>query len=109
MCVLPSRFSSSYLIRTWVMVLAVCSMHAVTAQAQFFPPFGGGFGFVGGVRIDTEGVLRNMSFEEQQQQLDMIRRNAVVPKGQLEAASPLRCISLKKVQEAVLEIGRAHV
>jgi hypothetical protein len=85
------------------MVLAVCSMHAVTAQAQFFPPFGGGFGFVGGVRIDTEGVLRNMSFEEQQQQLDMIRRNAVVPKGQLEAASPLRCISLKKVQEAVLE------
>lgn len=107
MRVLPSRSSSFHLIQSWVMVLAVCAMHAVTAQAQFFPPFGG-VGFVGGVRIDADGVLRNMTLEEQQQQLEMVRRNVVAPAGQLAEANPLRCISLKKVQEAIVESARTQ-
>lgn len=102
MRVLRSHFSSFRLIHSWIMVLAVCAMHAATAQAQFFPPFGG-VGFVGGVRIDTDGVLRNMTLEEKQQQLEMLRQNAFAPAGPLTEPSAMRCISLKKVQEAVME------
>jgi hypothetical protein len=107
MRVLPSRFSSFRMIPCWIMVLAVCAMHAVTAQAQFFPGFGG-FGFVGGVRIDADGVLRNMTVSEQQEQLELIRRKVVAPNGPLTEATSLRCVSLRKIQEAILESAKTQ-
>jgi hypothetical protein len=90
------------------MVLAVCAMHVVSAQAQFFPPFGGLGNFVGGVRIDADGVLRTATLEEQHQQLEQLRQNVVAPVGPLAEAAPMRLISLKKIQEAVLHSAKTE-
>jgi hypothetical protein len=108
MRVFASLFPSSMQIRIWVVVLAVCAIYSGNANAQFFPPFGGFGGLVGGVRVDADGVLRNMTLEEQQQQLEMVRRNAVAPSGPLTEATPLRCISLRKIQEALLESAKTQ-
>lgn len=107
MRVFTSLFPCSMQIRIWVVVLAVCAIHSLNAQAQFFPPFGG-VGFVGGVRIDTDGVLRNMTLEEQQQELELVRRSAVAPEGALTEAAPLRFISLRKIQAAIQESARTQ-
>jgi hypothetical protein len=77
-------------------------MQVSTAQAQFFPPFGGLGNFVGGVRIDADGVLRTATREEQNQALDELRRQMVAPNGDFAQAKDLRMISLRKVQELIL-------
>ena len=107
MRVFASLFPSSMQIRIGVVVLAVCALHSLNAQAQFFPGFGG-FNVVGGIRIDTDGVMRNMTLEEQQQQLELVRRNAVAPSGPLTEPASMRCISLRKIQEAILESAKTQ-
>jgi len=98
-----SGLPMTWLLRSWVLVLAACAMQVQTAQAQFFPPFGGLGNFVGGVRIDADGVLRTVTQEEQNQGLELLRRQVVAPQGDFAQATDLRMISLKKVQELIRE------
>jgi|694.fasta_scaffold48784_3 hypothetical protein len=98
---------SSRWTRMLVFVCVACAVHLQTAQAQFFPGRGGFGGVVGGVRIDTDGVLRTATHEEQNELLDQMRVQMVGAQGDLAKPTDLRMISLKKIQEMVLESIRS--
>ncbi|MFN7731730.1 MAG: DUF1598 domain-containing protein [Pirellula sp.] len=98
---LASNVPSSWMIRTVVTLAAASSVLGSVAQAQFFP--GGRFGLVGGVRIDTDGVLRNATEEEQNGFLAQMRDQVAGAQGDLAQPADLRMISLKKIQQLVLE------
>lgn len=99
---LSSGLPTSWMLRTLVLVVAAGSLQQQQAQAQF--GFGGlRGGVVGGVRIDADGVLRTATQEEQDQLLADMRVQLAGPKGDLAQPNDLRMISLKKVQELVLD------
>ncbi len=89
---LPSRPSCS---AVWA---AACAVLAVLAarrprQAQY-----GAIRQVGGVWINADGLLRNIETDETNQ-LRALREKALQPAaGGLEAAAPLRKISLRRLE-----------
>jgi hypothetical protein len=70
--------------------------------------FGQGNGFfrqpiVGGVRIDADGVMRSATVADQNQALSELRETLVGPQGELQAESDTRLISLKNLQDFVIQ------
>lgn len=70
--------------------------------------FGQGNGFfrqpiVGGVRIDADGVMRSATVADQNQALSELRETLVGPQGELQAESDTRLISLKNLQDVVIQ------
>ena len=65
------------------------------------------FGFrqpaVGGVMVDASGVVRSATPSEKQAFLKVVRANVLEPQGQLTEESGLRMISLKGLQQAILD------
>lgn len=71
------------------------------AKAQF-----GGFGFnnvgvVGGVKVDADGVVRDASVEERGAELQRLREAVRSASGDMAKKSPMRMISLKRLQEEI--------
>jgi len=58
---------------------------------------------VGGVKVDANGVLRALSVQEQDEALEEARRSIVGPQGELKTPANQRLVSLKKIQQIVLE------
>jgi hypothetical protein len=107
MQIFASGRPSTRLIPLWIVVLAACLTHVPQANAQFFNNRGFG-NFVGGVRIDADGVLRTVTREEQDQALEEMRNQVVAPAGNLAQATDMRLISLRKIQEAVLDSAKTQ-
>lgn len=61
----------------------------------------GRFGVVGGVKVDADGVVRNASTQERDEQLKQLRSSLKLPSGQLAEKADLRMISLRKLQSAI--------
>jgi hypothetical protein len=72
------------------------------ALGQFFNPFNR-VGVVGGVSIDSDGVVRQASLAERSESLRQLRQQLQGASRELAAGSELRMISLKKVQAAIAE------
>ncbi len=69
---------------------------------------GGGFNqgtgrAVGGVMIDASGVVRTATVDEKLDLANVMRGVVDAPEGELAQAAPLRMISLKKLQSAIVE------
>ncbi|RLT14467.1 MAG: DUF1598 domain-containing protein [Planctomycetota bacterium] len=81
--------------------MAACSVSFENATAQFGNVFGNRG--VGGVMIDADGVLRNSTAEDQSRNLEQLRSTMQGAQGDLAKATDLRLISLKGIQQMVLE------
>ena len=100
------RFRLSDLVQSWLprslaVVVAACSVSFENATAQFGNAFGNRG--VGGVMIDTNGVLRNMAAEDEGRNLEQLRAAMQGAQGDLAKATDLRLISLKGVQKIALD------
>jgi len=81
----------------------------ILATVWSFPvqgQFGGGFGFgpigvVGGVSVDSNGMVRDLSAQDHSQLLQQLRASVLTPQGKLAQPAPLRMISLSKLQAAI--------
>jgi hypothetical protein len=62
---------------------------------------------VGGVMIDGAGVVRTATVQEQQELADLVRQGLEQLEGDLRDATPLRMISLKGLQQAIVDSSRA--
>lgn len=98
-----SGLVQSWLLRSFAVAVAACSVSFQDATAQFGGGFFGNNQGVGGVMIDSNGVLRNVTAEEQTQNLEKLRAAMHGPQGDLAKASDLRMISLKGVQQIALD------
>jgi hypothetical protein len=96
-----SGLVQSLLLRSFAVAVAACSVSFHNATAQF----GGVFGNrgVGGVMIDSNGVLRNATAEDQTLNLEKLRGAMHGAQGDLAKATDLRLISLKGIQQIALE------
>ena len=100
------RFRLSGLVQSWLprslaIVMAACSVSFENATAQFGNVFGNRG--VGGVMIDSDGVLRNSTAEDQSRNLEQLRSTMQGAQGDLAKATDLRLISLKGIQQMVLD------
>ena len=100
------RFRLSGLVQSWLprslaIVMAACSVSFENATAQFGNVFGNQG--VGGVMIDSDGVLRNSTAEDQSRNLEQLRSTMQGAQGDLAKATDLRLISLKGIQQMVLD------
>jgi hypothetical protein len=77
--------------------LCIASLLGNRVQAQVVQ------GVVGGVSIDAEGVVQAASAVDQTQELARLRQSVAGPKGALAQPSELRRVSLKRLQQAILE------
>jgi len=98
-----SGLVQSWLLRSFAVAVAACSVSFQDATAQFGGGFFGNNQGVGGVMIDSNGVLRNVTAEEQTQNLEKLRAAMHGAQGDLAKASDLRLISLKGVQQIALD------
>jgi hypothetical protein len=96
-----SGLVQSLLLRSFAVAVAACSVSFHNATAQF----GGVFGNrgVGGVMIDSNGVLRNATAEDQTLNLEKLRGAMHGAQGDLAKATDLRLVSLKGIQQIALE------
>ncbi len=76
---------------------------ASSACAQNFNQAFGRFGVVGGVSVDAQGTVRDVSAEDRSELLKQLRESIQEPKGKLSEAAPLRMISLSKLQERIAQ------
>ena len=91
----------SWLPRSLAIAMAACSVSFENATAQFGNVFGNRG--VGGVMIDSDGVLRNSTAEDQSRSLEQLRSTMQGAQGDLAKATDLRLISLKGIQQMVLD------
>lgn len=74
------------------------------SHAQFNGNFGlGRFGVVGGVSVDANGTVGNISLQDRTEMLQQMRSSILVPGGQLAQKANLRMISLAKLQAKVAQ------
>ncbi len=85
--------------------VAIMSFGLICLASSVHGGFGGGGGqrSVGGVVIDGAGVVRAANIQEQQELANMVRRGLDQPVGDLGQAAEMRMISLKGLQQAILE------
>jgi hypothetical protein len=69
----------------------------------------GGRRSVGGVMIDGAGIVRTASIEEQQHLADFVRQGLDPLDGDLREATELRMISLKGLQQVIMQSSQAGV
>ncbi len=87
----------------FIVSLSICLL-ALTAQSTVFA--GGGFGgnrAVGGVMIDANGIVRTATVAEKQDLANLMRVAVDAPEGDMKNASEMRMISLKSLQEAIVQ------
>ncbi len=96
-----SGLVQSWLPRSLAVVLAACSVSFESASAQFGNFFGNRG--VGGVMIDSNGVLRNATAEDESRNLEQLRSAMQGAQGDLAKATDLRLISLKGIQRIALD------
>jgi hypothetical protein len=72
---------------------------SVTAHAQFAPGFG--LSVVGGVMVDSEGVVRIATQEDRAGVLKELREQVLQPSGKIAAATEMRMVSLAKLQAEI--------
>ena len=102
---LLSRYSRISSPLTLVITLAAIFASAVAAPSAHALG-GGGFGqqrAVGGVIIDSDGVLRSATLDQRQASLKKLRQLIAQPQGDLAKPAELRMISLAKLQQAMEE------
>jgi hypothetical protein len=104
------RFQLSSLAKSWMprslaLAVAACSFSVENVNAQF-NAFNGGQG-VGGVLIDAEGVLRTLAPEEESKNLEQLRRTMAGAQGDLAKQTDLRLISLKGIQQILVDAQKA--
>ncbi len=95
-----SRMSSPLTLVATLATIFASTLAAPSAHAQV----GGGFGgqrAVGGVVIDSEGVLRSATLDQRQASLQELRQAIGQPQGDLAEPAELRMISLAKLQQAM--------
>ena len=74
------------------------------SQNLGFNQFGvGRFGVVGGVSVDADGVVRDLTVEERTESLRQLRAAASAPTGKLAEQAPLRMVSLAGLQTAIAQ------
>ena len=81
---------------------------ATTLHAGFIG--GGGNRAVGGVVIDGAGIVRTATIQEQQELANFVKQRLEPLKGELDEATEMRMISLKGLQQAIIDssqTGRA--
>ena len=61
---------------------------------------------VGGVVIDGAGIVRTATIAERQELADVVRQNLEPLAGDLDEAAEMRMISLKGLQQAIIEAGQ---
>jgi hypothetical protein len=96
-----SRMSNPFAFVAALSTIFASALVAPTAQAQV-----GGFGqqqAVGGVVIDSEGVLRAATLDQRQAALKAMRQSIGQPQGDLAQPAELRMVSLAKLQLAMQE------
>lgn len=84
-----------------LMPLAIVASMAFSAHAQF--GFGGitRLGVVGGVQVDAQGAVNNVSQIDRDGQLNALRQAVHQPAGSLADKTELRMISLSKLQSEI--------
>ncbi len=97
---ISGQFRHSVALRC-LMPLAIVASLAYPTQAQF--GFGGlnRIGVVGGVKIDAQGAVNNVSQLERDGQLNALRQTVQQPIGNLADKTELRMISLSKLQSEI--------
>ncbi len=98
-CAAPWRESQCWVGGLSAVLVWLCV--ASPAFAQFYN--------VGGICIDAQGMLRDTRLLSQDERLKLIKQEAVGKPGSeaLASPSPLRKVSLKRVQQAVQKLHRA--
>jgi hypothetical protein len=93
-------FRPTTLLATLAMVFA---SSLVTSSARAQVGLGGGQRAVGGVVIDSAGVLRSATLDQRQASLQELRQAIGQPQGDFAQPAELRMISLSKLQQAMEE------
>ncbi len=75
----------------------VCIGTALPVHAQFF----GQVGAVGGVKVDAKGTIELAKREDLGAELARLRQQVEQPTGDMQQASELRVVSLKRLQKAM--------
>jgi len=85
--------------------LGLACVAAATFASVSHAQFGGGFGgrSVGGVMIDSAGIVRTATVAERQELANLLRTVIAAPQGKMGEAAGLRMISLKRIQQAIAE------
>jgi hypothetical protein len=91
----PKRFTRCVVILSVGILCLATTVHAGIG--------GGRRGAVGGVMIDAKGVVRAATVAEQQELGNLVREMTAPAQGDLAAATDMRMISLKGLQEAIIE------
>ncbi len=68
---------------------------------------GGGGNRVGGVSIDPAGVVRTATIQENQELVNLLRNHVAVPQGEMANASPMRMVSLRKLQNEIVKVRQS--
>lgn len=100
-----SGFIQSWLPRSLAVMVAACSVSFQNATAQFGNVFGNRG--VGGVMIDSDGVLRTASKEDETRNLEQLRNVLQGAQGDLAKATQMRLISLKGIQQIALDAQKS--
>ncbi len=84
------------------LAITICFGFAIPAAAQV------GFGVVGGVSIDAQGMLHDTRTLSQDERLKLLKQQAAGQPGseKLAAGSTLRRVSLKRLEQAVQKLHR---
>ena len=62
---------------------------------------------VGGVVIDGAGIVRTATIAERQELANVVRQNLEPLAGELDEAAEMRMISLKGLQQAIIQAGQS--
>lgn len=80
----------------------LASAWVATARGQFGFGFGP-VGVVGGVSVDADGMVRDLSAQDRTEILERLRASVQSPQGPLAERATLRMVSLSKLQAAIAE------
>lgn len=97
---MTSGFSRANWVRNVAFVLSLCTSVVIggSSNAQFFPR-----GVVGGVSVDAEGVVQTATVAQREANLAQLRQSVSGAQGELAKPGAMRMVSLKGLQEAILE------
>jgi hypothetical protein len=90
-----------------IAALALCAIHTADARAQLTGNIASAFGTrVGGVAIDTSGVVTMADKGNRVLVRDALRKMHAAPAAALNGATEMRMVSLKKLDEAIVASGK---
>lgn len=85
----------------WASVVAVMLSGLHVAVHAGFGNNGNNFNAVGGVMIDANGVVADVTVEARQQARDFLRRAVKPAEGELKGSTEMRMISLRGLEQAI--------